>query len=513
MKRTLETLTLVASAVAVAVSCGNEQLPESLIPDRPSNAPDYFCTWNLQGYVCSNESNAAQREAMNERYMFGEGNLEDWLGAFPEIRADLYFVMDDSWDIPRDANDPKDNIYLGTTILDTSRFPSFTGSPAQRLGKLVQAVKERGWRGLGGWICAQEPIGREVTDPASYWKERLMEADSAGFSYWKVDWGNQALNAEWRRTLTSLGRTHAPELWIEHAMDERFIEFSDVYRTYDVENVISQPTTLERVARMLAYHPEPGARALVNCEDEPYIAAGLGCAIGVMRHQLLGAYPDGQQDFAFPPVGRDIKQRRDEVIRGVRWHRIAEPFGVGGEYLVDSVELEDFWVLGDRETWYYWGEGRQKGDTLRAKAPARISRGLPLPEIVGEAGPERPFLLSSLYPNGAAAIAAIGRGLGRQYVAKPVEVEQQLPDWKAPIGIFGRFGKLTLVFPRLPEKERLIVMGQDLASDVAVDITRQVVIEGNRLILPQQLIDEIGLQMVSEKDVSDPGLVVQLFEK
>lgn len=511
MNRPFETLTMTLTALALATSCGTD-LPENLVPDRPSKAPDYFCTWNLQGYVCSCSSNEAQREALNERYLFGEDPLENWLGAFSEIRMDLDFVMDDSWDIPQDQNSPKDNPYLATTILDTTRFPTYTGTPAQRLGKLVQAVKAKGWRGLGGWICAQEPEGLEVTDTAAFWKARLMEADSAGFTYWKVDWGHQARNGEWRKALSKLGREYAPDLWIEHALDEQFIEFSDAYRTYDVENVISQPTTIQRVADMLVYTPEPDARAIINCEDEPYIAAGLGCAIGVMRHQFTGNFPDGLQDFAFPPVGRNIKMRRDEVIRGVRWHRIAEPFGVGGEYKVDPNNLEDYWVFDERETWYFWGDGRQKGDTIRTAAPARISRGLPLPETIGEIGPDQPFLLASRYPNGVAAIAAIGRGLGRQYVSAPAHVEQVLLDWEYPIGIFGRFGSLTLVFPSLPETG-VVVLGQDLAADTATDITDRVVIDGNKMILSQDLINEIGLQKVSPNDESDPGLVIQIFKK
>lgn len=513
MKKLIKHLALSIPTLILSVSCGADRLPRSLVPDRPSKAPDYFCTWNLQGYVCSCSSNEAQREALNERNLFGNGSYENWLEAFPEIRMDLDFVMDDSWDIPQGQNAPSNNPYLGTVILDTTRFPSYVGSPAQRLGKLVRDVKNKGWRGLGGWICAQEPEGRGITDTAAFWKARLQEADSAGFTYWKVDWGTQARNGQWRRMISELGREYAPGLWIEHALDERFIAFSDVYRTYDVENVISQPTTIQRVADMLVYQPESDARAIVNCEDEPYIAAGLGCAIGVMRHQFTGNFPDGLQDFAFPPVGRNIKMRRDEVIRGVRWHRIAEPFGVGGEYKVDPNKLEDAWILDDRETWYYWGEGRQKGDTLRAAAPARVSRGLQLPETIGETGPDRPYLLASRYPNGAVAIAAIGRGLGRQYISVPVNVEQVLPDWEYPIGIFGRFGSLTLVFPNLPEANKLVVLGQDLAADSAVNITRQVIIDGNKLILSQELIDKIGLQKVSPNDKSDPGLVIRIFEK
>lgn len=32
--------------------------PESLVPDTPSSAPDYFCTWNIQGYIASYPNDA-----------------------------------------------------------------------------------------------------------------------------------------------------------------------------------------------------------------------------------------------------------------------------------------------------------------------------------------------------------------------------------------------------------------------------------------------------------------------
>lgn len=80
---------------------------------------------------------------MNENYLFGDGPLENWLNAFPEIRMDMDFVMDDSWDIPQNQNS-SDNDYLGSMVLDSTRFPSFTGSNSERLSKLVTAIKERG---------------------------------------------------------------------------------------------------------------------------------------------------------------------------------------------------------------------------------------------------------------------------------------------------------------------------------------------------------------------------------
>jgi hypothetical protein len=129
-----------------------------------------------------------QRSAINERNIFQSGEYRNWADVYPAIRSDLFFVMDDSWDIPQDVNSG-DNEYLGTTILDSTRFPSYKGSPEVRLKKLVVDMKARGWKGIGGWICAQEAPQYGEVNPVAYWTERLKAAHYAGFSYWKVDWG------------------------------------------------------------------------------------------------------------------------------------------------------------------------------------------------------------------------------------------------------------------------------------------------------------------------------------
>lgn len=42
--------------------------------------------------------------------------------------------------------------------MNTERFPSFTGEPAERLKALTDSVEALGWKGLGGWICTQKPL-------------------------------------------------------------------------------------------------------------------------------------------------------------------------------------------------------------------------------------------------------------------------------------------------------------------------------------------------------------------
>ena len=489
----------------LAASCTTK--PVNLVPETPSAAPDYLCTWNLQCYRSNQDGPVKNRAEMVEENFFGDGPYQGWASMYPAIREDLFLVLDDSWDIPRDRNERDDNPYYGTARLDTTRFPSFKGEPAQRLKALSDRIVGMGWKGLGGWICAEKArTDLDVPDEV-YWPTRLQEAQAAGVRYWKVDWGEMQRNEAWRKQLTDWGRQYAPDLTIEHAMNPEFIAFSDTYRTYDVENITAQTVTINRVAKYLQYAPVAPAKGIINCEDEPYIAAGMGCAIGIMRHPFTGPLPSGRADIAFPETVRNLKCRLDEVTRGVRWHRIALPFGSNGvSYSVDTVILKDGWIYAFDESWI-----RHKvGDTIRVSAPARVSRNMPLPKVDSQ-DPARPFVLATRYPEGAVAVATMGRSLGRQYVLLEVPVEIDVPSPEAPVGIFGRYETLTLNYPSNLGKVR--VWAQDLAADRAVDITERVSVDGSRLVVPGAVIAEIGLMAATEGDVSDPGMVLVVQQK
>ena len=495
------------TAIAVDAKYLKELKKDRLVPLNPSEAPDYLCTWNLQCYRSNQDGPVKNRAEMREENLFGDGEYQSWALMYPAIREDLFFVLDDSWDIPADRNEGGDNPYFGTVRLDTTRFPSFTGEPAQRLRNLSNRLTGMGWKGLGGWICAQKDYADRNVPEDDFWRSRLEEARSGRVRYWKVDWGRNSGDTSWRKRLTELGRQYAPGLVIEHATRPACIHFSDTYRTYDVENITAQTVTIDRVAALLPYSPEAPAKGIINCEDEPYIAAGLGCAIGIMRHPFAGDLPDGRPDVGFPSTGRDLKHRLDEVVRGVRWHRIALPFGSDGKsFNVDTEILEDGWIYKEGESWIH----HEEGDTVKVSAPARVSRGMSLP-VVKSSDPQRPFVLASRYPEGAVAVATVGRSLGRSYVHKKVPVEIDVPSVESPVGIFGLYESLTLHYPEaLP---RVKVLAQDLAAETAVDITKRVRIEGSSLVIPGTLIDEIGLAAASEGDISDPGMVIRVEGK
>lgn len=55
-------------------------------------------------------------------------------------------------------------------------------------------------------------------------------------------------------------------------------------------------------------------------------------------------------------------------------------------------------------------------------------------------------MLASRYPNGAVAVSTIGRNVGREYVTEKVAVSISVDRWDIPIGLFGYFKEVTMVF-------------------------------------------------------------------
>lgn len=478
---------------------------ENLISTTPGIAPDYFCTWNIQGYTVSYVNGKNQRDALTESNIFGVGKDQDWAGFYPRVRGDLYFVMDDSWDVGFSNYD------FGTDKLNPERFPTYasSGTEPEKLKKLNDAIQARGWRAVGGWICANKAAADQNLSDRDFYAERLQWMNSGGWGYWKVDWGQHSGDANWRRQLTDWAHTYAPRLQVEHAVNWNCVPFADVFRTYDIEAITSIPVTLSRVCRGIRQVAEPNARAIINCEDEPTIGAALGCAIGVMRHPYAGKLPDRRQDFVFPPVARDLKHCLNEVERGVLWHRMAPPFKVDGQVNIDPVNLTDTWCFQALEGWATTQPGRWATNS----APARITRGgLPLPTVKVAAG-EPPFVIASRNPNGAVTIATLGRTFctgpaDRKYWTPLADITLAVGRLSGPIGIFGHYESLTLVFDA-PMYVRTI-RAQDILADDAVDITSQVTVRGNTITLPGSLIDRIGLEKASPGDKSDPGMVISL---
>ncbi len=77
----------------------------------------------------------------------------------------------------------------------------------------------------------------------------------------------------------------------------------------------------------------------------------------------------------------------------------------------------------------------------------------------------------------------------------------------APVGLFGRFRSLTIVFDRPVEGCR--VLAQNLLCDTAADVTAQVLLSGNRLRVPGKLMTEIGAPEDAENGI--PAVVLRLM--
>jgi hypothetical protein len=513
-----------ASLVAAAVASGADGLladsslqrrvGESLIPGEPASAPNYWCTWAAQNYMYGHHLTALDpktlegdsgsklaHDCMTEDILFGK---EGWAPEFfPKIRKDVYFLLDDGWQTGGTA----------TFELDIRKFPSFIGPSADRLRKLNHAIQEAGWRGTALW-CRNTPGGNADRD-----LEKLSEA--AGIRYWKIDIGdptfnlvglrNQAhipltlehvhgelpINGDWRKD----GR-FGPQHWGSKRIS--ILRNTDVYRTYDVTSILSLPTTIDRLAEMLKGsegHAE--IHGLLNVEDEVYLAAAMGCTMGILRHPLYGMRPGPDVDLFFNGP-RQAKRRMDEVVRALRWQRIAPPFSPGvGSVAVSKEILTDSWTFERGQTW----QNDLVGATVRQGASSCIGRNINLPEVHAEG--EKPFVFATRFPNGAVAIAAQERTTsGRAWYMPTCDVTLSVGDAPGPYGIFGEFRSLTLTFDHAMENRR--ILAQDLAGEESVDISNAVQRRGTNVSISGGIIKKIGLQNATPRDLSSPGLVIAI---
>ena len=352
-------------------------------------------------------------------------------------------------------------------------------------------------------------------------RQRILWSRDAGVKYWKVDGGDDSCIYD------SLRDRLYPNLIIEHATwpgDKAnvsnygpngslmagyaasrlyFLEHTDVVRIYDIDQPIGQITGLARIAGLLTVaNGDRNAKAVINCEDLVTVGAGLGCSYGIFRFPIMGKRPQGDPDI-FNAGPRETKKRMDEVIRAVRWQRIAPPFSSGAEPVnIDTALLTDQMTIKKGETWDI-----HIRTPLIQSAPARISRGLPL--AVVKADGKVPFVIASKNPDGAVSIATLGRFSDAEGYKTPLaDVSLLIGTVPKFVGVFGYYKTLTLHFNASLKNKR--ILAQDLAGDKAVDITSKVFIKGKDLILTGGLITQIGLGNATPGDVSDPGLVIAI---
>ena len=428
---------------------------------RNNQQKSYYCTWLAQNFIAeeTGEERAAvrpqftgdqgancARDKVNEYTVFGK----DGMAENPvKGREELYLVLDDGWDVPFDFDPYAHKDYFGSLEANEQRFPCAKGKPAERLKALNERAKSLGWKGIGIWVAAQK-CGKDYNSPFSetdkeYWRERILWCKQAGVTYWKVDWGTSEHDVAFRKFLTDAAEQLYPELTVEQAIccppvngnDEQLqcgavgrfqddenisglakeaVSFSEVFRTYDITPPFSVASTLDRAAYLLPY-----AKGYLNVEDELYLAAALGCQMGIMR----SVYGKGLDDW-------DDSDRLKEADAALFWQRIAPPFA-GGTVEISEEIFADEWTFRENEFWYQTVNGR----TIRQGAPAVVSRNTPLPKVsAGQTG-AKPFAVCSLNPNSAYSVAVLPRTLNgkRAYVGGRVVCSlNHMPD---KIALFG----------------------------------------------------------------------------
>ena len=475
-------------------------------------------------------------DRLTEGSLFGP---EGWAQAFKPVQADLMLLLDLGWDMAPGTKFDLEPWRMGSFEVSEAKFPSCTGRPGDRLKKLVERVRLLGWRGLGVRVAAQvfgEGRGGlrfSGGDVEEHFRRQLRMAHQAGVGFWKLESGERA-SLRFRETLSVSAKGEAPNLSLENVQawgpmndqvslanragvsgSGRFrtwdqgrmldtalemIGFSRVFRTGKATAQLSIPTTLDRVADLLLRGGgDRGNDCLINCQDEVYMAAALGCTMGVMRHP---AWKDPAQRDYDP---RLLRYRLTEVVRALRWQRIAPPWPVGYTKTdLDARRLDDDWEFRPGESVVSWAAGPM----VRQGAPARVARNAPLAKV--SAAGSAPYVVTSKHPNGSTAVATLPRVFsGRGVLYPEADVTLEVEDPMQPIGVFGRYRSLTLDLIGPPNSVR--VMAQDLASNEAVDVTERVNVAGSTMVIPGELINRLGQSAATRNDQSDPGLVVQIF--
>ena len=513
----------------------------------------YWCTWTAQAATRASNIETGElkfpgdqgipgtRDNLNEDIVFGP---KGWINLFPEYRGDMLFLLDDGWDVPYGAKSGAMPLF-SSLVPDKVRFPSpgANASGRERLRELARRVEGSGWRGLGVWVACQahgedygHPFGMEALKEDL--RRKLDDAAFAGVRYWKVDWGVHDHHVWYRRLMSEMKEQYYPELIIDHCQGtsnalngqadprrnqdglpkyvgrtgrifgvpeyepitrayEEIMTFADVFRTYDSAHPLTTATMLERAAWELHAADKSSSRVVVNTEDEPLIAAGLGVELSMMRSPLVSKAKVSRV--------RPRHLRMAEDMRCIVWQRVATPFGsdTPAKTLHSEKSIREEWNFVPGESWFTRG----KEASYYQVAPACVTRGLALPEVKGADG-EVPYVVGSRNPNGVLTFAAMPLldPVKMSYTPKAeVRFDAALePD--ASVGVFGRFGKLVLD-DRTGGRR---IFARDILGGDSIDITAQCVREAGRVALPGNVLAEIGASKNPSGDDSEPGAVIEV---
>ncbi len=490
---------------------GIRHMKHSFIPETAKENGNYLCTWTIQEDIAKKEGHAGngtlgQRDAMDAAHLFAPDSPYHFMKR--EDLAGLYLLLDDGWDVPYHtaAGNWRKIGMFGSVEPDAERFAGYGETPEERLLTLSQKAKEWGYAGLGLWISPQKPFTEEENDPAEierYWESRARMCEAAGVRYWKVDWGKYADNPTYREHMTTAVHRVAPHLRVEHAVcqgpysgttspDDEIAEkmrqvmpVSDYLRTYDVQYPFADAATACRVDALLSrLDPKsvrPDCLGKINVESRPAVAAGLGCNLGIMRYR-----------------------RETEAV--LRWQRLAPPFSVkDAPYLASTERLTDSYYFSYNPDW--WLPNANTEYSIRV--PAVMARGTRLPVV--HAGGAAPILLASENPEtGAYAVSALRRTIDpNPMMIAAADVTIYPSSLHAPIGIFGYYTRLTIVYPE-PIPARATVFAECLLSDSAFPVTEGATISGNTLTLDGKWLRYAGIPSREAEALCEPALLITI---
>ena len=531
---------------------------------------DYWCTWETQVAFADRArrlpANAGRdirnSDFLNEELLFGK---EGWANLFPGARQDLVLLLDAGWDFPYGTNRGADGgrglAAYGSMRPDPVRFPSLQGTNVQKLAQLRRRVEAAGWGGLGLWVSPQkqgEWAGRRLSEAELIedMTRKLVESQEAGIAYWKVDIGTHQGDLWYCQTMSRLADVYAPDVVIDHscafanplngvahphiyakdakgaakyvgttgrmigvsgfepwdkadpAANDRHARMSvrelytglmkgaDSFRSYDTLYPMDAAAALERAVFELQCADGLREACVVNVEDNPLLGAALGVGIGVMRSAHNDEYPVAAPD--------PRKTRLTEITRTALWHGFAPVFGSDRNCPVRfSAECaEETWTFADESTW--WSEAF--GKTFFQRCPAIVSRGMGLP-VVSCGEKERPIVVASRNPLtdaiSVASIPFLTVGKGRHTPAADITLDASLKPG-VPLGVFGECRSLTLRDGTHDGRVRV----RDLANGELHDITSSCRREHGAIILPGELLAQIGREKNPAGDCSSPGAVV-----
>lgn len=482
----------------------------NFIPDCGKFAGNYLCTWHTQFAVAKRlniqgETVAIrQRNAMNENTLFKEELYHPYNR---HLRKSLIFLIDDGWDVPKDAGSVDTSIF-GAMVPDPEKFASLGNTDLERLTEISRRVKELGYYGLGLWVSPQRvglPSFEGVEDDRSYWEERATLSHKAGVVYWKVDWGRNSHTPGYREMMTECVRRCAPGLMIEHArehepfnpdsvdvnqqrvkaMSDRW-EYSDFLRTYDVAEPFGDSETFGRTNALLKIlDPKKlrhGAKGFINVESQPLVAVGLSLNLGIMEYSL-----------------------EDEAA--LKWQQICPPYSAArGEYQTSAETVSEH--LRFDTNLDHWK--RMQWQELEFEVPVAASRCAKLPKV--ECDGTKPIVLCSSNPDAnALCVSTLRRCIDPNLkVAAPADITVYPEEVKTTVGVFGFYKSLTLEYSESLPKN-VTVWAQCLLDGNAVNVTDKVQIGKNTITFDGLYLRELGHKAGESSIAHEPALMIKIL--